>query len=231
MRLKQSVGTELAKETYPSVTNLTWPGLESNPSRVGRKPANSHRAVAQPRPSVRQFTSIHSTCSPVIRSEKTHSWWVLNCAAVLITVNKLPLILCSWALYMRCPSQSDLMPCLSWDIYIYRVNVVCFFFQIYLFIYWAGVEPSPLLLRPLSGILNQHSMIDDECGGMFGRGSRSALRKPSQCCFVHLKSHGTWPGPPLSCCTATKCGLTNYQFILYGCNTDVLHRRDKNLNF
>jgi hypothetical protein len=47
----------------------------------------------------------------------------------------------------------------------------------------AGVEPSPLLLRPLLAYCTSPRMMmdNDECGatgGMFGRGNRSTLRKP-----------------------------------------------------
>jgi hypothetical protein len=50
-----------------------------------------------------------------------------------------------------------------------------------LFIHGTGVEPSPLLLRPLIGLLYQPWMMDGEdcgaMGGMIGRGSRRARRK------------------------------------------------------
>jgi hypothetical protein len=40
---------------------------------------------------------------------------------------------------------------------------------LYLFIYGAGVEPSPLLLRPLAGLLCQPWMTDgDVCGAISG---------------------------------------------------------------
>jgi hypothetical protein len=45
--------------------------------------------------------------------------------------------------------------------------------------YWARVEPSPLLLWPFIGLLYQPWMIDgDECGAITGRGNWSTRRKP-----------------------------------------------------
>jgi hypothetical protein len=44
---------------------------------------------------------------------------------------------------------------------------VCYI--LFVFIYWPGVEPSPLLLRPLIDLLYQPWMIDDEdCGAVGG---------------------------------------------------------------
>jgi hypothetical protein len=37
---------------------------------------------------------------------------------------------------------------------------------IYLFIYWAEVEPSPLVLGPLTGIFYQLWMIDEDDSGV-----------------------------------------------------------------
>jgi hypothetical protein len=58
------------------------------------------------------------------------------------------------------------------------INCVSIFF-----LFWGGVEPSPLLLRPLFGLLYQPRMVDDdECGTigeMHGRGNRSTRRKPA----------------------------------------------------
>jgi hypothetical protein len=39
----------------------------------------------------------------------------------------------------------------------------------FLFIYWAGAEPSPLLMRPLIGLLHLPWMIyGDDCGAFYG---------------------------------------------------------------
>jgi hypothetical protein len=39
----------------------------------------------------------------------------------------------------------------------------------FLFIYWTGMEPSPVLLRPLIGLLYQPWMTDDNCEAADGR--------------------------------------------------------------
>jgi hypothetical protein len=53
----------------------------------------------------------------------------------------------------------------------------------FFFPFWDGVESSPLLVRPLNGLLHQPRLTDDadddECGaigGMFGRGNQSTRR-------------------------------------------------------
>jgi hypothetical protein len=68
----------------------------------------------------------------------------------------------------------ELEPCCHQNrIYILTVRTIS----------WGGVEPSPLLLRPLNGLLYQPRMMDgDECGAvgrMIGRGNRSTRRKPA----------------------------------------------------
>jgi hypothetical protein len=57
------------------------------------------------------------------------------------------------------------------------------YFRIYVFL-CGEVEPSPLLLRPLIGLLYQAWMVmdDNECGavsGMTGRGNPGTQRKPA----------------------------------------------------
>jgi hypothetical protein len=38
-----------------------------------------------------------------------------------------------------------------------------------IFLFWAGVEPSPLLLKPFIGLLYQHWMVDgDNCAAVGG---------------------------------------------------------------
>jgi hypothetical protein len=56
--------------------------------------------------------------------------------------------------------------------------------SIFWFPIWSGVEPSPLLLWPLIGLLHLPSMTDgDDCGGISGvnewQGNRSTTKKPS----------------------------------------------------
>jgi hypothetical protein len=64
-------------------------------------------------------------------------------------------------------------------------NVAWFLYQLrFLFVSWAGGELSPILLRPLNGLLYQSwIMMDDdhECGvvgGMLDKGNRCTWRKP-----------------------------------------------------
>jgi hypothetical protein len=64
-----------------------------------------------------------------------------------------------------------------------------------LFIYWAGVEPSPLLLRPHIGLLHQPWLLADdgsEAVGAEGTGILGETLPDSR--FVHHNSHMTLPG-------------------------------------
>jgi hypothetical protein len=67
-----------------------------------------------------------------------------------------------------------------------------FFFS---FLVW---DETVQLVRPLTGLLYQPRMIDDECGGSVEwelTGETEVLGENlSQCHFVHHKSHMTWPG-------------------------------------
>jgi hypothetical protein len=52
------------------------------------------------------------------------------------------------------------------------------------YVSWSGMEPSPLVQRPLNGVLYQPRMMmnDDECGTfgvMLGKGNRITQRKPA----------------------------------------------------
>jgi hypothetical protein len=72
-----------------------------------------------------------------------------------------------------------------------------------LFVYWGGVEPSPILLRPVNGLLYQ------ECGVIGGTLGRGNLPK---CRFVHRKFHMTWTGLE----AAPRGGNTATNLLSYG---------------
>jgi hypothetical protein len=66
------------------------------------------------------------------------------------------------------------------------------------FVSWDGVELSPLLLRPLSGLLYQPQMMNyDECGavcGMLGRGKPKYCEKICPSAALST-TNPTWPDP------------------------------------
>jgi hypothetical protein len=68
----------------------------------------------------------------------------------------------------------------------------------FLFTYEAGVEPSPLVLRQLIGLLYQPWMIDgDDCGavgGMNDKGKPKYLEKTSLITVLSI-TNITWLGP------------------------------------
>jgi hypothetical protein len=74
-------------------------------------------------------------------------------------------------------------------------------FTDFLLIYWAGAEPSPLVLKPFIGLLYQRRVTEGgDCGAveqlvawMNGRGNRSTRRKPAP---VQLSAtDSTWLDP------------------------------------
>jgi hypothetical protein len=100
----------------------------------------------------------------------------------------------SWILLLGLPNcyfSASLM--LQFYMYILHLSSK-FFFLVSL----CGVRMSPLGTSATVGLLYQPRMIDDDygaVGGMrIGRGNQSNRRKPTQCHFVHHKSHMTWPG-------------------------------------
>jgi hypothetical protein len=72
-----------------------------------------------------------------------------------------------------------------------------FYFIISLFIYEAGVEPSPLLLRPFIALLYQPWMIDgDDCGAVSGMNEWQGKPKYSEkTCFYSalFTTESIWP--------------------------------------
>jgi hypothetical protein len=88
-------------------------------------------------------------------------------------------------------------------------------------IYWAGVEPSPLLLLPFIVLLWQHWMIDGgDCGAVSGRGNRSTLRKPvSVPLYPSPMSHGLTRARTRAAAVGMSYGMARF----FSYMEDVLH--------
>jgi hypothetical protein len=84
------------------------------------------------------------------------------------------------------------MPLLQWRAVSYCIILQYSFFII---IFGAGVEPSPLLLRPFIRLLYQSYMIDgDYCRQLLAEETGVLGGNVSQWRYRHHRYHVTWPG-------------------------------------